>query len=165
MNKDEIEAKQRSEIDAMIDKFKMTDKTSLTREQIHLRIRRATVTSNLALVLADVVNTLLMDTEADLKIFGAIFRHDEKWKYNQVVKHLRDAKKISGFICADTYKSAEADLFAEDCDWWYNLIRVIEDRTGDNIQKTRMLLEFVINMPSEMNMFNVKYKDFKRTLL
>jgi hypothetical protein len=56
----------------------------------------------------------------------------------------------------------DANLFANDSDWWYNFIRLVEDRTGNDALKTRQLLNWVLTMPSEMGIFKIKKSDFKQ---
>lgn len=165
MKKEEIKELQTKDIDAFIEKYDVMSKTSMTREQIHKHIMKATVTMNLSLVLSDVVNTLVLDTESYLSQFGAVFNREDKYTFNKMMECLKAAKKWAGKSGLPIYNNTLADAFAEDSDWWYNMIRLIEDRTGDDIQKTRLLLQYVTTMPSVMQMFNIKYKDFKRTLL
>jgi hypothetical protein len=48
-----------------------------------------------------------------------------------------------------------------DSDWWYNFLKLVDDRVGTNKQKTHLLLEFLLNMPSEgEGLFNPKFEDF-----
>ena len=61
MTKDERIAKLNGEIDAMIDRFHMTEKCSLSREAIHKKVQRGMVLNNIAYVLADAANSALMD--------------------------------------------------------------------------------------------------------
>ena len=47
---------------------------------------------------------------------------------------------------------------------WYNLIRLVEDRTGSDQLKTKQVIQWLTTMPSVMNMFNVKTLHFKRLI-
>lgn len=164
MKKEERIQQRDAEIDAMIDKFDMTSKCSMTREQIHRRIVRSMVCVNLAHVLADVANTLLMDAEAEMKPMQVSFCRDDKYNFKQILQHITSAKKWAEKSSFEPYKTKEADLFAQDSDWWYNIVRLIDDRTGDNVLKTRQVLEWLLNMPTEMNLFKIELKDFQRSL-
>jgi hypothetical protein len=63
------------------------------------------------------------------------------------------------------YKHEQVNEFAEDCDWWYNIIRLIADRVGDDVLKTKQVINWLTTMPSMMNMFDVKKRDFKRIVI
>lgn len=164
MTKEQKEKERDAKIDSLIDRFDMTAKCDLTREQIHKRAIKGMVCTNLAYVIADVANTLLLDAESELAPMQVCFRHTEKYYYKHMLDAIRSAKKWAEKSSFEPYLTNDANLFAEDSDWWYNIIRLIEDRTGDNIQKTKIILNWLLTMPSEMNLFKVRMSDFKRTL-
>jgi hypothetical protein len=165
MTKEELEQKRRDGIDAIIDKFQIDKKTGIDRETIHNRISKAVVLMNLSHVLSDVIDTMLLDVDGILRPFAVEFNQEDKRQVKQAMKYIKDAKICLNRVTKAPYDYDDADEFAADSDWWYNFIRCAHDRTGMSVQKTRLLLEYVLNMPSEMNMFDVKYKDFRRTLL
>lgn len=162
MTKEERLAKQNAQIENMIDRFNMTEKCGMSREDIHKKIRRSMVLNNFAFILADVANTFLMDMEEDLKPFGVAFEQTDKYNFKQMLSHVTAARKWAEKSALPIYKHEDIDNACADSDWWYSFIKLVDDRTGDNRQKTNMLLEYLLNMPSEMNMFNIKYNDFKR---
>ena len=162
MTREERERKRDAEIDEMIDRFHMTKKCSMSRDAIHRAVERGMVLNNLAFVLADACNTFLMDCENELKRFDVAFGQTDKYNFRQMLSHISAARKWAEKSALPIYDIPDADDACADSDWWYSFIKLVNDRTGENLSKTNLLLEYVLNMPSEMNMFDVKYNDFKR---
>lgn len=162
MTKEERDKKRDAEIDEMIDRFHMTKKCNMSREAIHKAVEKGMVLNNLAFVLADACNTFLMDCENELKRFDVAFGQTDKYNFRQMLSHISAARKWAEKSALPVYDIPDADDACADSDWWYSFIKLVNDRTGENPGKTNLLLEYVLNMPSEMNMFDVKYNDFKR---
>lgn len=162
MTKEERIQKRDEQINAMIDRFDMTSKCSLSREAIHKKVQRGMVLNNLAFVLADAANTFLMDMESELAPLGVGFRQEDKYNFNQMLSHVKAARKWAEKSALPIYEMSEAYDACADSDWWYHMIKLIDDRLGDDRRKTNMLLEFILSMPSEVGLFNVTYNDFKR---
>ena len=161
----EEEKRERDELDAVIDRCGMMERTGLTREQLHKRVEKATLCLNIANCLADVCETLVMDAEGILRPFGATFEREDKLHFKQFAKAMRDAQKCARRCCLLLYQHKDADAFAEDSDWWYNMIRLIADRCADDELKTKQLINWIETMPSLLQMFNVKERDFKRIIV
>ncbi len=149
-------SEERDEVDAVIDRCKMIERTGLNREELHAKVDKALTCLNL---------TLVMDAEAILRPFGATFEREDKQHYRQLTRTLYDAGKCAQRLCGGIYASDQADEYANECDWWYNIIRLIEDRTGDDELKTRQVINWLTTMPSVLNMFEVKKRDFLRIKL
>lgn len=159
------EERVRDELDDVIDRCKMIEKTGKTREELHKRVEKATLCLNMAHCLSDVIETLVMDAESILRPFGATFEREDKLRFKQLTKALDDAQKCARRTTLGLYKHEQADEFAEDCDWWYNMIRLLADRTGDDELKTLQVINWLTTMPSQLNMFDVKKRDFKKIKL
>ena len=162
MTKKEAIAQRDAQIDAMIDRFNITEKCNMSREAIREKVRRGMVLNNLAFILADVANTFLMDMEEELKPFGVCFAQTDKYNFKQMLSHVTAARKWAEKTALPIYEIADADDACADSDWWYNFIKLVDDRTGESARKTNMLLEYLLNMPSEVGLFKVTYNDFKR---
>lgn len=159
------EVRGRDEWDDLIDRCGMIERTGLTRDELHKRVKKATMCLNLANSLADVIETLVMDSECILRPIGATLERQDKMNFKRLTKALEEAQKCAQRCCIDLYKHEQADEFAEDCDWWYNIIRLITDRVGDDQLKTQQVINWLITMPSVANMFEVKERDFKRIIV
>lgn len=164
MTKEEKIKQRDAEIDKLIDRFNMTEYCNLTREQIHSRVIKGMVCTNLAHVMADAANSLMIDAEQFLKPMNVCFNRDDKYHFRKMLDCITAAKKWAAKSAFEPYLTSEAELFAQDSDWWYNLIKLIEDRTGDNVLKTKQILNWLLGLPSEMHIFNVKLSDFERIL-
>jgi hypothetical protein len=159
------EARERDELADVIDRCMMIEQTGKTREELHKRVEKATLCLNMAHCLSDVIETLVMDAESILRPFGATFEREDKLRFKQLAKALDDAQKCARRTTLGLYKHEQADEFAEDCDWWYNMIRLLADRTGDDELKTLQVINWLTTMPSQLNMFDVKKRDFKKIKL
>lgn len=159
------ETRERDELDDVIDRCDMIKTTGKSREELHKMVEKATLCLNIAHCLSDVIETLVMDAECILRSFGATFEREDKLRFKQLTKALYDAQKCARRCCLGLYQHEQADDFAEDCDWWYNMIRLLADRIGDDELKTLQVINWLTTMPSVLNMFNVKKRDFKRIVL
>ena len=139
--------------------------TGKSREELHKMVEKATMCLNMAHCLSDVIETLMMDAECILRPFGATFEREDKLRFKQLTKALQDAQKCARRTTIGLYKHEQADEFAEDCDWWYNMIRLLADRTGDDELKTKQVINWLTTMPSVLNMFDVKKRDFKKIII
>ena len=160
--KQELAERRDREIDTLIDRFDMENKCSLTRQEIHKIVRRGMILNNLAYILADVVNTLLMDMEDEIGKFGVALSRQDKHNFKQMMMYIRGAKEWSEKCALPIYEIKDADNACYDSDWWHNLILLIDSRTGDDARKSNLLLEFLLNMPEEEDLFHITYNDFKR---
>ena len=159
------ETRERDELDDVIDRCRMIERTGLSRDDLHRRVRKATMCLNLANCLADVMETLVMGAESILRPFGATFDREDKLHFKHLTKALQEAQKCAKRCCIGLYKHEDADVFAEDCDWWYNTIRLLTDRIGGDPLKTLQVINWLTTMPSQLNMFDVKKRDFKKIQL
>lgn len=159
------ETRERDELDDLIDRCEMINTTGKSREELHEMVRKATMCLNMAHCLADVIETLVMDAEAILRPFGATFEREDKLHFRQLTKSLQDVQKCARRTTLGLYKDRKADDFCDESDWWYNIVRLIADRVGDDELKTLQVINWLTTMPSVLNMFNVKKRDFKRIVL
>ena len=162
MTKEERMDKLHADIEAMIDRFHMEKKCNMSREQIHKSIQKGMILNNLAFVLADAANTFLMDCERELRRFDVTFGQQDKYNFRQMLDHIKAARKWAEKSALPIYDIPDTDDACADSDWWYHFMLLIDDRIGEDPRKTNLLLEYVLNMPSEIGLFDVTYNDFKR---
>ena len=156
------EERVRDELDNVIDRCKMIETTGKSREELHKMVQKATMCLNMAHCLSDVIETFVMDAECILRPFGATFEREDKLRFKQLSKALQDAQKCAKRTTLGLYKHEQANDFTEDCDWWYNMIRLLADRTGEDELKTLQVINWLTTMPSVLGMFDVKKRDFKK---
>ena len=135
----------------------------MSAEAIIRHAKMAMVTDSFAYVLADAAETFLMDCECSLSKFDRYLRKETKQNFKHMHQCVRSAHAAAKKAVSDMYKTNTGftDDACIDSDWWYNFIKLVDDRVGTNQQKTMMLLEFLLNMPSEgEGLFNPKLEDF-----
>lgn len=150
------------DIDRIIDAFDMEKKTGRSRDELHALVRKGMTCLNLSYCLTDVIDWLLFDADATLSPFGAALERKDKQMFGRLKKQLANTRQQAHDITRGIYGHEDGEKFQGESDWWYNIIRLIEDRTGTNVLKTKTILQWLTTMPSELNMFNVRMKDFKR---
>ena len=161
MTKEDLERDMLSTIDDMIDRYRMEEVLGMSREALRKRVRRGMICNNLAFVLADVASTFLLDCTSELARLGVVFGQKDKQNFNQMMSHLKAARKWAEKSALPMYGNAGSEDACADSDWWYSLIKLIDDRTGSDKRKTNILLEYLLNMPSEIGLFDIKYEDFR----
>lgn len=150
-------------IEAIIDKFGM-DKGTLSRDEVRERVVRSMVYNNLLYVLMDTCNTFLMDMEEELKPLGTGMGNKDKAQFERAYARVKDACRATEKFTMPMYHTSESDDACADSDWWRSFILLVNDRTGDDRRKTNLLLEFILNMPTELGLFKITYNDFKRLM-
>lgn len=157
--------RERDELDHVIDRCDMIQKTGKTRDELHKMIQKATVCLNIAYCLSDICETLVMDAECILRPFGATFEREDKLRFKQLAKALCDVRKCTKRTTFGLYHHQDANDFADDCDWWYNMVRLLADRTGADPLKNMQVINWLSAMPTTLNMFDVKKRDFNRIIV
>lgn len=133
-----------------------------TRHYAHL----AMTTNSLAYILADAAETFLLDSETALNKFDRHLLKEVKQNFQQMNRQVHAARLAAKKAARPMYTtdSGFTDDACNDSDWWYNFMKLVDDRIGTNKQKSHLLLEFLLNMPSEgEGLFNPKFDDFLRS--
>lgn len=166
MNEDTLNKNQgeptTDQYDAMIESLHLVKATGLTHDELRLIVRRALVSLNLCYVLADVVDSLMKDVEDQLLKVKVPYDDRDRSYFKEMKKLVGASRKWAQRATRDLYHIKETDDFTGESDWWYNIIRLIEDRTGEDELKTKQVLQWLTTMPSVMGLFKVNMKDFRR---
>ena len=139
------------------------DTSGLSPEAVRHYAHLAMTTNSLAYVLADAAETFLMDCENALCKFDRHLMKEVKQNFRQMNRQVHAARLAAKKAARPMYvtDSGFTDDACIDSDWWYNFLKLVDDRIGTNKQKTHLLLEFLLNMPSEgEGLFNPKFEDF-----
>ena len=153
----------KEQFDKIIDALHLEQATGLTREQLHKEIGRVSVLLDLAYVLADVCDSLMFDvTDILAKVKTPLDDRDRSF-FKEMKKLANATRKWAQRATRDTRYSERDIDFANESDWWKNLILMVEDRTGTDELKTRQLIRWISTMPSQMHLFDsIHTKDFLR---
>lgn len=139
------------------------DTSGLSPEVVRYYAHLAMTTNSLAYILADAAETFLMDCENALSKFDRHLLKEVKQNFRQMNRQVHQARLAAKKAAHPMYvtDSGFTDDACIDSDWWYNFMKLVDDRIGTNKQKTHLLLEFLLNMPSEgEGLFNPQLKDF-----
>lgn len=134
----------------------------MSETEIKRRVYKTMAENNAAFVLADAANSFFIDCEKGLSVLGKGFKNEQKMKFSRLKQAVRLAKNLSAEIADELYqlKDEEKSFALYDSDFYYNLIKLIEDRTGEDPTKAYILLEFLLGMPST-GLYDVKLDDFR----
>lgn len=152
----------RDQFDEMIDRLHLIEATGKERDELYELVRKAMVSLNLAYAMADVADYLLKDVESLLWSINVPYDDRDRSFFKEWKKLTGAARKWARRITRELYQREDADETADDFDWWYNMIRLLADRTGEDQLKTKQVIEWISTMPSVMHLFNVTSKDFEK---
>lgn len=148
------------QFDEVIDRFHLIEATGKNREELYHLVRKALVSLNLAYAMADVADYMLKDVESLLLSINVAYDDRDRSYFKELKKLTGAARKWARKITHDLYRRDDAEDTAEDFDWWYNMICLVADRTGEDKLKTKQIIQWLTTMPSVMHLFDVKTKDF-----
>lgn len=158
-----MEAEVKQEFDILIDKLNLERSTGMSREELYRNIEKAATLMDLAVCLADVVNSLMIDVTDLADKVKVSLMSDRELSYFKELKKLANATRKWAFsITRDARHSERDGDLATESDWWYNLILMVEDRTGTDELKTKQVIEWLSTMPSQLNMFDIHTNNFER---
>ena len=152
----------KEQFDKIVDALHLEQATGLTREQLHKEVGRVSVLLDLAYVLADVCDSLMLDvTDILAKVKTPL--DDRDCSYFKEMKKLANATRKWAQRATREYDRGDTQLdLARESDWWKNLILMVEDRTGEDELKTRQVIRWLSTMPSVMQLFDgIHTKDFQ----
>lgn len=133
----------------------------MSRQEIRRRVIKTMTENNIAFVLADAANSFFVDCTVGLSALGLEFKREQKMKFARLKNAVRQAKDLSAELGGELYTLEDRDFALFDSDFYYNLLKLIEDRIAEDPAKTTMLLQYLFAMPSH-GIFNVRLEDFKQ---
>lgn len=154
----------RKQLDEIIDGLHLERSTGKSRDELYKLIDTAATEMDLAVCLADVINSIMLDI-IDFSAKAKIqLMNDCERSYFKELRKLAEATRKWAYRATRNARHSERDGdLARESDWWYNLILMVEDRTGTDPLKTKQLLHWISSMPSQMHLFDyIHTKDFER---
>lgn len=104
-------------------------------------------TLNLTYVLADVVETLLLDMRSEMKKQGYDLRYDAKRNFNTVIAAIRRLKQD-----VDKTQLSTQENFGNDSDCLLAFIKLLIDRCGDDDKKMFAFYNYIKRHPSQLGL-------------
>ena len=155
----------RKQWDIIIDALHLIQATGLSREELHRHIETLAVLMDLTTVLADVIDSLLLDVDDLLAKVKTPLDDRDRSYFKELRKLVNAARKWAQRATRDTRHSDSYDDMATESDWWKMFILMVEDRTATDELKTRQLIHWVSTMPSQLHIFeHIRTKDFERLI-
>ena len=106
---------------------------------------KACVYTNTAYALVEAADSIMMDVESMLKQLGAGVNKSEKQKYNNVCRAGKQFKVWLKDLARIVYKIEAADKALDDSDKLYDIILLIVDRCGDNMNTLTLIRAMIFN--------------------
>lgn len=106
---------------------------------------------NLLSLLADVVETLMLDTESMMRKQNCELRHEYKRNWNTALHSLRKIKSLS---INKTSNETQGD-YGNDSDHLYEYIKLLIDRCGNNDRTMFDLYNKLLSMPTKIGLKNL----------
>lgn len=110
---------------------------------------------NLLFVLADVMDTLVLDLNQMLKKEGVTLKHETKRDFNALMKSVKNLRSTIKFGCQETRND-----YANDSDRIYEYIKLLIDRVGTNDLLFYNLYQKLYELKSTQDMKNLNLSVF-----
>lgn len=120
------------------------------KDKKKLFFRRALFYTNTAYLLVDMANTMLTEADGVLTILYKKTARNEKQLFGQALKVARDAWKLTKNAAKGVYEIRETDDAQGDSDYLLEALLLIIDRTKDNVESKKEILDHIKAMPSYM---------------
>lgn len=117
------------------------------------KMQEALIFTNVAFLLADVANGLMIDVEAILEYRCKQVNHGELKEFKKMLNEARALKDRAKKIAEPIYKIREVDSAIEDSDWLLDIILLITDRVGDSQENALRIREILKQEPSALNFY------------
>ena len=114
--------------------------------------KKAIIYTNIAYILADVTNSIVVDLEAILEKMAVKVNHGELKEFKKMLVEAKALKERSKKIAKPIYELKEVDSAVTDSDWLLEMVLLLVDRVGDNPDKAEAVLNFLKNQKSEINL-------------
>lgn len=111
-------------------------------------ISKGYILANIAFIMSDVLEMLILEAGDELKKENRVFKQDVKYRYNNV----KDALKLFRRSFLAKTKLEVQESYGKDSDIMYNMIKLIIDRSGDNLEISKDIFNDILKLPSQFNL-------------
>ena len=142
-------------------KIYLNPRIPLTKEESEKILNDAFTLANIAYILSDTVHSYFLDATSKFAVLGVELKDEDKHHFLEMKKYAERAQFHSKQLAKHIYDMEESEDALRDSDWFYNLIKLVQDRLGEDKVKTHQFLEYLSMMPSE-GTFKVGIEDFQK---
>ena len=100
-----------------------------------------------------VANIFALDTEYYLRKLGKEYRQQEKYLINRQAEQAEQLRKNISQLKHQLFNSCKEDDVLDDVGYFYDIYRLIIDRTGDDEEAMTKVRSLIYNMPSKLNSY------------
>lgn len=111
-------------------------------------ISKGHILANIAFIMSDVLEMLILEAGDELKKENRVLKQDVKYRYNNV----KDALKLFRRSFLAKTKLEVQESYGKDSDIMYNMIKLIIDRSGDNLEISKDIFNDILKLPSQFNL-------------
>lgn len=112
------------------------------------------ILTNVAYLMGDVTNTLMMDAQSRVERLGFDLKHDCKQRWRMAVRQTELAKRAWASFASEMYTLDDAAQACDDSDYFADLILLIADRVGDNQRRQQMVRNMIKRLKSEAHIYD-----------
>ena len=100
-----------------------------------------------------VANIFALDTEYYLRKLGKEYRQQEKYLINRQAEQAEQLRKNIAQLEHQLFNSHKEDDVLDDVGYFYDIYRLIIDRTGDDQEAMTKVRSLIYNLPSKLNSY------------
>lgn len=111
------------------------------------------ILTNVAYMMGDVTDTLMMDAEWRVHKLGLNFKHGCKRRWKLAVEATHNAQRAWKQFAKEMYTVEDVEAACDDSDWFADIILLIADRVGDSDKRQDMVRNMLLRLKSETNIY------------
>lgn len=112
------------------------------------------ILTNIAFMMGDVTDTLLVLCQSRVEKFGYDLRREAKRRWNMFVESLKRTRLLAKVFSEYMYEIERVDDACDDSDYISEMVVLLCDRVGDNLEKRKELRDMLLSMPSEIGVYD-----------
>lgn len=112
------------------------------------------ILTNVAYLMGDVTNTLMMDAQTRVERLGFDLKHDCKQRWRMAMRQTELAKRAWASFAREMYALEDAAQACDDSDYFADLILLIADRVGDSHRRQQMVRNMIKRLKSEVHIYD-----------
>ena len=112
------------------------------------------ILTNVAYLMGDVTNTLMMDAQTRVERLGFDLKQDCKQRWRMAMRQTELAKRAWASFAREMYALEDAAQACDDSDYFADLILLIADRVGDSRRRQQMVRNMIKRLKSEVHIYD-----------
>lgn len=112
------------------------------------------ILTNVAYLMGDVTNTLMMDAQSRVEQLGFDLKQDCKQRWRMAMRQTELAKRAWASFAREMYALEDAAQACDDSDYFADLILLIADRVGDSHRRQQMVRNMIKRLKSEAHIYD-----------